>query len=80
MMPSMMDAVSTPFPLVPVRTCITGTMTTRPKKPYTMDGIPASRSMAGFRNRYSFAGQNFAIKIAQSSPIGTPIRIAPAVT
>ena len=50
-----------------------------PKKPYTMDGMPARRFIGGMSHLKSFLGQNFAINIAVKSPIGTPIIIAPAV-
>ena len=50
-----------------------------PKKPYTMDGMPARRFIGGMSHLKSFLGQNFAINMAVKSPIGTPIMIAPAV-
>ena len=74
-MPSRMPAVSTLLP-TPKMLCMIGTMTTSPKNPYTMEGIPASREIAGFRILYSFCGQNLAIKTEHSSPMGTPTRIA----
>ena len=77
--PSKIPAVKTLLPLPPNRFCIMGTMTTNPKKPYTMDGIPARSEIAGFKIRYSFLGQNFAINTEQSSPMGTPTRMAIAV-
>ena len=57
--PNKKEAVSklTPFPGISfaliesikyVKERITGTITTIPKKPYTTDGIPASKSTAGF--------------------------------
>ena len=55
--PSSRDAVSRPLPEEPVSFCTMGTITTSPKKPYTMEGIPAIRSTAGFTTRYSPLGQ-----------------------
>ena len=61
-MPKRMEAVSIFWPLgAPNRSCTRGTITIRPKKPYTMEGMPASRSTAGFKILYRGAGQNFAI-------------------
>ena len=37
------DAVSIVFPFLPVSCAINGTITTSPKNPYTIDGIPAIR-------------------------------------
>ena len=80
MIPSIMEAVSTFLPLVPVSFCMMGTITTNPKKPYTIEGIPANRSTAGYNILYNPAGQNLAINIAHIKPMGTPMTIAPAVT
>src|SRR3712207_4640746 len=57
-----------------------GTKTTRPKKPYTTDGIPANSSVAAFNGLYICLGQYIAIKTDVSIPVGTPTIIAPAVT
>ena len=46
-MPNITDAVSTLLPEPPNKFCIAGTITTSPKKPYTIEGIPASKSTAG---------------------------------
>ena len=46
---------------------------------YITDGIPAIRSVAGFKNLYTVLLQNLAIYTAVNIPIGTPITIAPAV-
>ena len=78
--PSKMEAVKIPLPFVPVKSCMIGTITTKPKKPYTMEGIPASRETAGFTILYNLSGQNLARKIAHRIPIGTPMITAPAVT
>ena len=78
--PSSTDAVIIFLPLTPNRSCIMGTMTIRAKNPYTTEGIPASRSTAGFTIRYTAGGQNSARNTAHSSPMGTPMSIAPAVT
>ena len=79
MIPRIMETVSTLFPVPPKRFLMIGTTTTMPKKPYTMDGMPARRFIGGMSHLKSFLGQNFAINIAVKSPIGTPIIIAPAV-
>ena len=60
--------------------CMSGTITTNPKKPYTTDGIPANSSTPGFIMRYNGLGQNLAKNTAAKIPIGTPTMIAPAVT
>ena len=59
---------------------ISGTTTTRPKKPYTTEGMPASSSVAAFRGLYTCFGQYMAMNTEVRIPIGTPKRIAPAVT
>ena len=74
-MPSRMPAVRTLFP-TPKMLCMMGTRTTSPKKPYTMDGMPASSEIAGFKILYNFPGQNRAIKTEHNSPMGTPTRMA----
>ncbi|CDB01996.1 unknown [Firmicutes bacterium CAG:145] len=76
---SMTDPVSILFPPVPVISPITGTMTMRPKKPYTIDGMPASRSTTGLKNLYILAGQNHVMNTAQSRATGTPSIMAPPV-
>lgn len=80
--PSKIEAVRIllPRPSPPKTFLIIGTITIIPKKPYTIDGIPASRLIGGISHLYSFLGQNFAINTAVRSPIGTPTIIAPAVT
>ncbi len=78
-MPSRIDAVRMLLPLPPKKFRINGTSTIIPKKPYTIEGIPASKLMAGERSLYSPFGQNFAIKTAVSTPIGTPSSTEPAV-
>ena len=67
------------FPSPPILLRTKGTITHKPKKPYTTDGIPARRSTAGFIILYSFSGQNLARYTAVRIPIGTPIITAPAV-
>ena len=54
--PSRIPAVSTFLPETPVKFCMMGTITTKPKNPYTIEGIPASRETAGFKTLYSFSG------------------------
>lgn len=78
--PSRMDAVIILFPVPPKMLRVMGTNTTSPKKPYTIEGIPAIKFTAGFKYLYNFFGQNFARYIAVNIPIGTPIIIAPIVT
>ncbi|MBM7686738.1 hypothetical protein JOD07_002509 [Defluviitalea raffinosedens] len=68
------------LPVPPKVSRIKGTMTTSPKNPYTMEGIPASRFIAGFKMRYSLLGQYLAMNTAVKIPMGTPITAAPAVT
>ena len=78
--PNNIEAVKILFPLPPYITCINGTITTNPKKPYTIEGIPANKSMAGFNILCNQSGQKYAINTAHNIPIGTPMIIAPAVT
>ena len=80
MMPSSTDAVSVLMPVPPSHSRTRGTSTTNPKKPYTTEGMPASRLIAGFRNRYSRLLQKRARYMAVKIPAGTPTMSAPAVT
>ncbi len=80
MIPRMTEAANILDPLPPRKSRIKGTITINPKKPYTTDGIPASKSTDGLMILYNFWGQKRAINTAVSIPIGTPIIIAPAVT
>ena len=80
MIPNSTDAVRILLPLPPNKSCVSGTNTHNPKKPYTTDGIPASRSTPAFNGLYSRFGQNLARKTAVSIPMGTPMTNAPAVT
>ena len=80
MIPSRIEAVKILFPFPLKCSLINGTNTTRPKNPYTIEGMPAKRSTIGFKMRYSFSGQKRAIKIDISIPTGTPIKSAPPVT
>ena len=52
-----MDEPEISAPNRPATARTAGTIMTMPKKPYTMDGIPASSSVQGFRMPYSFFGQ-----------------------
>ena len=58
---------------------IIGTMTPRPKAPYSTYGMPARSSTAGLMIFTSLSGASYAINTAVISPTGTPIRIAPNV-
>ena len=78
--PRRRDAVRTELPFPPNAFLTKGTITMSPKKPYTTLGIPASRSIPFFKGPCSPFGQNLERNIAVMSPIGTPKRIAPAVT
>ena len=78
--PKRMEAVSTLMPLPPKVSRTKGTNITSPKNPYTTEGIPAMRLVAGFIILYSHGGQNLAMNTAVSMPMGTPMTRAPAVT
>lgn len=89
--PRMIDVVRSPFPspafsTIPIcfnvlpNSRTIGTSTTRPKNPYTTEGIPANSSVAAFSGLYIFFGQYIAINTDVRIPIGTPNTIAPAVT
>src|SRR5665648_83958 len=52
------------------------TMTVSPTYPYTTDGIPAKRSVAGRMKIRTHGGAISAKKTAPASPNGPPIRIA----
>ncbi len=55
-------------------------MTTRPKKPNTTDGTPASAFIEGTSNRRTLGGAISAKKTAHATPKGVPIPMAPKVT
>ena len=80
MIPSRMEAVRIQLPLLRGSRSTKGTMTTRPKKPYTTEGMPANSSTAGCRTlRVRLLAKN-AIYMAVIIPTGTPSNTAPAVT
>ena len=56
-----------------------GTSTSIPTRPYTTDGIPASRLTAISTTAFIFLFATFARYTAVRNPIGTPIMMAPAV-
>ena len=58
---------------------IAGTRKSIPTKPYTTDGIPASRLTADSTALLSFFGASFARYTAVKKPRGTPMSIAPPV-
>ena len=61
------------------RVLIKGTITTRPKKPYTTDGIPARSSIAGLNSLTITAGAISERKIAVNIPISIPANTEPRV-
>ena len=56
-----------------------GTSTIMPMRPYTTEGMPASRSTAGRTTAATLGGATFAKNTAVIKPMGTPMRMAPAV-
>ena len=56
-----------------------GTNTSIPTRPYTTEGMPASRLTAEDTTAFIFGGAAFARNTAVMKPMGTPSRIAPAV-
>ena len=58
---------------------IPGTNTIIPTRPYTTDGIPASKLTADCMMCFIRCGASFARYTAVINPIGTPSRMAPAV-
>ena len=55
-------------------------MITRPKKPYTTEGMPARSSTPGLSARATLPLANRERNMAHRSPVGTPTTSAPAVT
>ena len=60
--------------------CKKGTITTRPKKPYTTDGIPARSSISGFKKFRTRIEAISARYTATAIPNGNESRIAPRLT
>ena len=56
-----------------------GTSTSIPTRPYTTEGMPASRLTAEETTAFSFVGAIFARNTAVIKPMGTPRTMAPAV-
>jgi hypothetical protein len=54
-----------------------GTITIKPKKPYTTEGIPAKSSTPALIKDAGLGLRNSAIKRAHNKAIGTPSRTAP---
>ena len=79
-MPSSTDAAKSERPRPDRLSRMNGTMTTRPKNPYTTEGMPAKSSTPGLSRAATLACANRDRKMAHKSPMGTPIRRAPAVT
>ena len=80
MMASTMMAASRPEPSG-IRNSfrMPGTSTSMPTRPYTTDGIPASRLTAEDTTAFRRGGAIFARNTAVMNPTGTPSRMAPAV-
>jgi len=79
--PKRTDAASQVFPDGRLKvTRMKFVRTTRPKNPYTTDGIPASSSIAGLRIVFIREGASSAMKIAQPMESGTAKTIEPMVT
>ena len=57
-----------------------GTISIMPKKPYMIDGMPASSFTHWLSSGYMRLGQNRAMNIAAISPTGTPSISAPPDT
>ena len=58
---------------------MSGTSTIMPTRPYTTDGMPASRSTTTLTAAPILGGATFARNTAIRKPIGTPMTTAPAV-
>ena len=61
------------------RSLMAGTSTIMPTRPYTTEGMPASRSTAGRTAAASLGGATRARNTAVRMPTGTPSTIAPQV-
>ena len=79
-MPRSTAAASSDRPLPGMFVRMNGTMSTRPKKPYTTDGMPASSSTPGLSTAATLPLANRDRKMAHKRPVGTPTTMAPAVT
>ena len=80
MMASTSHTVSAPKPRPPVALATSGRSTTSPKKPYTTEGTPASRSTAVLTTPASRLPEISVRKTAQPTASGTPMASAPTVT
>ena len=63
----------------PKACCTAGTSTTIPTRPYTTEGMPASRDTAERITAATLLLATLARNMAVSTPTGTPMRMAPPV-
>ena len=79
MIPRISDTAASPLPLFGAISDSSGSRNAMPKKPYTTDGMPASRSTTAENAPRSLTGHQKTRKTAVKYPLRPPTSRAPSV-